>query len=59
MTPLRMRFVRAVVLALMLFALTANVAAADDNGLIPDSVPYDPGLPADHLPPLPRPPLPF
>ena len=46
-----MRLVRAVVLALMLFALTSNVAAADDNGgTIPICVPYDPGLPADHLP---------
>ena len=37
---------RAVALALMVVALTANVAAASDweNGI--DCVPYDPGLPS-------------
>ena len=37
---------RAVVLAIMTVALTANVAAADDGGPHVDFVPYDPGLPA-------------
>ena len=46
MTPLRQRVMRAVVLALMVLALTANVAAADDGGTNLDYVPYDPGLPA-------------
>jgi len=36
---------RALVLALMTLALTANVAAADDGGSGADVVPYDPGLP--------------
>lgn len=37
---------RAVALAVMVVALTANVAAANDweSGL--DTVPYDPGLPS-------------
>jgi len=35
---------RAVALALMVVALTANVAAASDGGSNLDSVPYDPGL---------------
>ena len=46
MTPLRQRVMRAVVLALMVLALTANVAAAGDGGTNLDYVPYDPGLPA-------------
>jgi hypothetical protein len=37
---------RALVLALMTLALTANVAAADDGGSL-DVVPYDPGLPGE------------
>jgi hypothetical protein len=43
----------------MVFALTANVANADDGGSTPDVVPYDPGLPGDQPPPpdlLPEPP---
>jgi hypothetical protein len=45
-----------VVLALMVFALTANVAAADDGGSNLDVVPYDPGLPGDDAPaPAPEP----
>ena len=59
---------RALVLALMTLALTANVAAADEGGsggldVVPydpglqgesgvDVVPYDPGLPGDQAPPL-------
>ena len=35
---------RAVALALMIVALTANAAAADDGGTSLDYVPYDPGL---------------
>ena len=46
MTPLRRRVVRAAVSALLAFALTANVAAADEGATGPDDVPYDPGLPA-------------
>ena len=57
MTPLRTRVVRAVVLALVVFAVTANVAAADDSVPIPVVVPFDPGLP-EQLPPLPPPPAP-
>jgi hypothetical protein len=53
-TPLRMRIARAVVLALMLFALTANYAAADEGGPT-DSVPYDPGLPSEAPAPAPAP----
>jgi hypothetical protein len=45
-------------MALMVLALTANVAAADDGGIIPDVVPYDPGLPGDQIPPPPPAPLP-
>ena len=45
MTPLRKRFMRAVALALMVVALTANVAAANDGESSGDCVPYDPGLP--------------
>jgi hypothetical protein len=51
--------IRVAVMALMVLALTANVAAADDGGIIPDVVPYDPGLPGDQVPPpapLPEPP---
>ena len=36
---------RVVALAVMVMALTANVAAASDGGSS-DSVPYDPGLPS-------------
>jgi hypothetical protein len=36
---------RALVLALMTLALTANVAAADEGGSGMDVLPYDPGLP--------------
>jgi hypothetical protein len=38
---------RALVLALMTLALTANVAAADDGGSDLNVVPYDPGLPGE------------
>jgi hypothetical protein len=38
---------RALVLALMTLALTANVAAADEGGSDVDVVPYDPGLPGE------------
>ena len=38
---------RALVLALMTLALTANVAAADEGGSDLDVVPYDPGLPGE------------
>ena len=55
MTPLRKRLTRAVVMAVMVLALTANVAAANDDGANLDCVPYDPGLPADVTPPLPDP----
>ena len=37
---------RAVALAVMVVALTANVAAANDEGTSGDCVPYDPGLPS-------------
>jgi hypothetical protein len=37
---------RAVALAVMVLALTANVAAASDGGFSLDCVPYDPGLPS-------------
>lgn len=49
MTPLRLRFTRAVVMALMIVALTASGAAASDGGSNVDSVPYDPGLPCSVL----------
>jgi hypothetical protein len=50
-TPLRKRLVRAVAMALMVVALTANVAAANDGGSGGDCVPYDPGLPvSDSVP---------
>ncbi len=58
MTPLRMTLIRVVVLALMLFALTANYAAADEGGSS-DVVPYDPGLPGELTPPPAPPPEPF
>jgi hypothetical protein len=45
-TPLRKRLMHVVALAVMVVALTANVAAADDGGTNLDYVPYDPGLPA-------------
>jgi len=47
------------VTALMVFALTGNVAAADEGGSNLDVVPYDPGLPGDEAPPPAPPPLPF
>jgi len=50
-TPVRSLLIRVIVLALMVFALTANVAAADDGGSNLDVVPYDPGLPGDDAPP--------
>lgn len=56
MTPLRSLLIRVVVMAVMVLALTANVAAADDGVIIPDVVPYDPGLPGDQVPPPPAPP---
>lgn len=37
---------RAVALAVMVAALTANAAAASDAGSNLDRVPYDPGLPS-------------
>jgi hypothetical protein len=47
---------RAAALALVVLALTANVAAADEGGSDLDVVPYDPGLPgAEALPPEPAP----
>lgn len=46
MTPLRKRLVHAVALAIMVVALTANVAAASDGDYGVDCVPYDPGLPS-------------
>jgi hypothetical protein len=52
-TPLRMRVMRVLALTLMVLALTANVAAADDGGFT-NMVPYDPGLPSE----LPSPCLP-
>ena len=56
MTPLRRRLIRAAALALMVLALTANVAAADEGGSDLDVVPYDPGLPgAEASPPAPAP----
>jgi hypothetical protein len=58
-TPLRKRVTRALVLALMIFALTANVAAADEGGSDQDVVPYDPGLPGDQAPPPAPPPVEF
>jgi len=36
---------RALALALMVLALTANVATADDGGFGTDVLPFDPGLP--------------
>ena len=51
MTPLRKRLTGALVMALMILALTANVAAADEGGSNLDVVPYDPGLPGDEAPP--------
>jgi hypothetical protein len=43
-TPLRKKVIGALVTALMILALTANVAAADELGSGLDVVPYDPGL---------------
>lgn len=46
----------ALVMTLMILALTANVAAADDGGSSLNVVPYDPGLPGDEAPqPAPAP----
>ena len=59
MTPLRRRLVRAAALALMVLALTANLAAADEGGSNLDVVPYDPGLPGDEAPPPAPAPWPF
>jgi hypothetical protein len=50
---------RVAALALMVLALTANVAAADEGGSDLDVVPYDPGLPGDEAPPPAPPPWPF
>jgi hypothetical protein len=44
MTPLRKRLMGAVVMVLMVLALTTNVAAANESGSRPEMVPYDPGL---------------
>ena len=44
MKPVRKRVIRAFVLALMVLALTGNVAAANEGGYRPQMVPYDPGL---------------
>jgi hypothetical protein len=41
----------AVVMALMVLALTANVATANEGRSTPNVVPYDPGLPGDQAPP--------
>ncbi|MDP9282946.1 MAG: hypothetical protein M3P38_12700 [Chloroflexota bacterium] len=57
MTPLRKKVRGAVVLALMILALTANVAAADEGGSNLDIVPYDPGLPGEEAPPPSPPPV--
>jgi hypothetical protein len=45
----------AVVMALMVLALTTNVAAANEGGSNLDVVPYDPGLPSEAPPPAPPP----
>ena len=50
---------RVAALALMVLALTANVAAADEGGSDLDVVPYDPGLPGDEAPPPAPAPWPF
>jgi hypothetical protein len=43
-------------MTLMILALTANVAAADEGGSNLDVVPYDPGLPGAEAPaPAPSP----
>jgi hypothetical protein len=42
---------RAAALALMVLALTGNVAAANEGGSDVYVVPYDPGLPGDEAPP--------
>lgn len=44
MTPVRLRLTRAVLLALMVLALTTNVAAAHEGRSNLNCVPYDPGL---------------
>jgi hypothetical protein len=46
-TPLRTRLMRAVAMALLVVAFTANVAAADEGGSNLDTVPYDPGFPSE------------
>jgi hypothetical protein len=56
-TPLRKKVRGAMVLVLMILALTANVAAADEGGSNLDVVPYDPGLPGDQAPPPAPPPV--
>jgi hypothetical protein len=38
---------RAVAMALLVLALAANVAAADEGGSNLDTVPYDPGFPSE------------
>jgi hypothetical protein len=53
-----MRVVRVVVMALMILALFASVASADEGGIAPNIVPYDPGLPSSQTPP-PAPPSSF
>jgi hypothetical protein len=50
-TPLRKQVIRAVVLAIMVLALTGNVAAAGEGGDQPQVVPYDPGLLGHEAPP--------
>jgi hypothetical protein len=44
---------RAVAMALLVLALAANVAAADEGGSNLDTVPYDPGFPSELTPTLP------
>jgi hypothetical protein len=52
-TPVRTRLIRVVAIALMVLALSGNVAAAEDGGSGLDCVPYDPGLPSEVMPPAP------
>jgi hypothetical protein len=49
-TPLRKQVIRAVVLAIMVLALTGNVAAANEGRYDRQVVPYDPGLLGDEAP---------
>jgi hypothetical protein len=51
--------VNVLVMTLMILALTANVAAADEGGSNLDVVPYDPGLPGNEAPPPAPSPWPF